>query len=225
MPPSSRVARVMRGFKNKRTGRAETLQRLETTAEELFGNRGWRAVSMDEIALGAGVSKATLYSWFPDKRALYRHVVAATLATQVAALEALQCASAEPGADITTVAVGVLEVLHDAPVVRLFRLAADRASLPDESAQMAVEQILRRSRDVLQGYFAGPGASRLPASLTADGAARVVLTMLVDQQHAKAVLGLEDRARAELVEHARCTARFIAAATRAVEQPEDRSAW
>jgi AcrR family transcriptional regulator len=39
-------------------------------AAELFLDRGLGAVSMDEIAARAGVSKATIYRWWPTKEAL-----------------------------------------------------------------------------------------------------------------------------------------------------------
>jgi TetR/AcrR family transcriptional regulator, mexJK operon transcriptional repressor len=44
-------------------------------ARDLFLAAGYGGVSMDNIAAGAGVSKATLYSHFADKDALYRAIV------------------------------------------------------------------------------------------------------------------------------------------------------
>lgn len=40
-------------------------------AREVFLAQGFEAASVDEIARRAGVSKATLYSYFPDKRLLF----------------------------------------------------------------------------------------------------------------------------------------------------------
>jgi len=37
------------------------------TARELFSNRGYRKVSMDEIAKVSGVTKRTIYRYFKDK--------------------------------------------------------------------------------------------------------------------------------------------------------------
>jgi len=45
-------------------------------AETLFFANGYGAVSMDQIARTAGVSKATLYAYFPSKDALFAHIVA-----------------------------------------------------------------------------------------------------------------------------------------------------
>ncbi len=44
-------------------------------AREIFLRDGYERASVDEIALQAGVSKATLYAYFPDKRQLFGEVV------------------------------------------------------------------------------------------------------------------------------------------------------
>ncbi|MEM6727800.1 MAG: TetR/AcrR family transcriptional regulator [Pseudomonadota bacterium] len=44
-------------------------------ATEIFLTQGFEGASVDEIARRAGVSKATLYSYFPDKRLLFVEVM------------------------------------------------------------------------------------------------------------------------------------------------------
>ncbi|SMX39460.1 TetR/AcrR family transcriptional regulator [Maliponia aquimaris] len=46
-------------------------------AREVFMRDGFEGASVDEIARQAGVSKATLYSYFPDKRLLFIEVASA----------------------------------------------------------------------------------------------------------------------------------------------------
>lgn len=58
----------------------ETNLRILSFAESLFMQRGIRAVSMDDIAVGLGMSKKTLYQYFADKDELVDAVVAAHLA-------------------------------------------------------------------------------------------------------------------------------------------------
>lgn len=43
-------------------------------AREIFMSDGFEGASVDNIAKAAGVSKATLYSYFPDKKALFTEV-------------------------------------------------------------------------------------------------------------------------------------------------------
>ncbi len=63
-------------------GAAGTVERILAKAETLFAERGFDAVSMNEIAAAAGVSKATVFHHFSSKQALYlavvRHACAAT---------------------------------------------------------------------------------------------------------------------------------------------------
>jgi AcrR family transcriptional regulator len=49
--------------------------RVIATALDLAGERGLAALSMDELAAAAGVSRATLYRLFPGKPALFRELV------------------------------------------------------------------------------------------------------------------------------------------------------
>ncbi len=46
-------------------------------ARDIFMTQGFEGASVDEIAKNAGVSKATLYSYFPDKRLLFMEVAKA----------------------------------------------------------------------------------------------------------------------------------------------------
>jgi AcrR family transcriptional regulator len=48
---------------------------LLSVAIEVFGERGFHATSMDEVAEAAGVTKPVLYQHFPSKRALYRELL------------------------------------------------------------------------------------------------------------------------------------------------------
>ncbi|MCL6282760.1 TetR/AcrR family transcriptional regulator [Ruegeria sp. 2012CJ41-6] len=56
-----------------RTGRK--FDQVLKGAREVFMADGFEGASVDDIAKAANVSKATLYSYFPDKRLLFREVV------------------------------------------------------------------------------------------------------------------------------------------------------
>jgi AcrR family transcriptional regulator len=60
---------------------------ISASARELFAERGYRAVSVDEIARRAGVTPPVLYDHFDSKRDLYAHLLerqAEELTTRVA---------------------------------------------------------------------------------------------------------------------------------------------
>lgn len=54
---------------------ATTAERILDTAERLFAERGYAAVSVREIAGGIGLNQASLYNHFPSKQALYEAVL------------------------------------------------------------------------------------------------------------------------------------------------------
>lgn len=54
--------------------RAVTRTRVCEAASELFFRRGFSAVSMEDIAQAAGISRSTLYVHFPDKADLFSEI-------------------------------------------------------------------------------------------------------------------------------------------------------
>lgn len=66
--------------------RQQTLDHLAQTAYRLFETLGYDAVTMEQIAAQADVSKGTLYNHFPVKEALLAHRFHGELAATLAAL-------------------------------------------------------------------------------------------------------------------------------------------
>lgn len=58
-----------------RMAAAERREQITTVARELFAERGYRAVAVDEIARQAGVTPPVLYDHFDSKRDLYAHLL------------------------------------------------------------------------------------------------------------------------------------------------------
>ncbi|TAM45717.1 MAG: TetR/AcrR family transcriptional regulator [Gammaproteobacteria bacterium] len=69
---------------------SETVARILAAAEELFSRRGFDAVSMNDIAEAAGVSKANIFHHFESKNALYLAVVRNACSDSVERLQQLQ---------------------------------------------------------------------------------------------------------------------------------------
>lgn len=75
-------------------------------ARTVFMRDGFERASVDDIAREAGVSKATLYAYFPDKRLLFMEIATAECRRQTDEAEAL--------------------IDPDAPVDHVLRLAAEK---------------------------------------------------------------------------------------------------
>ncbi|MEJ5254521.1 MAG: helix-turn-helix domain-containing protein [Acidimicrobiales bacterium] len=65
-----------------------TRRRLLAIAIERFGERGYRATSVSEIARAAGLTQAAAYAYFPSKEALFDAAVDADASALVAEAEA-----------------------------------------------------------------------------------------------------------------------------------------
>jgi AcrR family transcriptional regulator len=64
----------MKGIYNMHEDR-EIKERIITKAEEMFLQFGYSKVKMEEVAAGLGISKKTLYKFFPSKENLIREIV------------------------------------------------------------------------------------------------------------------------------------------------------
>ncbi|GAA3860096.1 TetR/AcrR family transcriptional regulator [Celeribacter arenosi] len=62
---------VALSIETSRIKRGRKFEQVVAGARSVFLREGFEGASVDEIAREAGVSKATLYSYFPDKRVLF----------------------------------------------------------------------------------------------------------------------------------------------------------
>lgn len=67
----------MSGLNKRQQNRIEKEARILDAALQVFAARGFAAASMDEIALAAGISKPTLYTYFASKDLLFTAVLTA----------------------------------------------------------------------------------------------------------------------------------------------------
>jgi AcrR family transcriptional regulator len=73
-------------------------------ARAVFMSDGYEGASVDAIARAAGVSKATLYSYFPDKRILFLEVAKAECGCQIEEADAILGDEASPREVLSTAA-------------------------------------------------------------------------------------------------------------------------
>jgi AcrR family transcriptional regulator len=67
--------------------KAETRQHITDTARRLFGERGFEAVKVAEVAVAADVSEATVFNYFPNKEDLFYSGLEAFETAMLAAIE------------------------------------------------------------------------------------------------------------------------------------------
>jgi AcrR family transcriptional regulator len=84
-----------------RVKRGRKFDQVLAGARQIFMSDGFEGASVDDIARAAGVSKATLYSYFPDKRLLFMEVAKSECIRQAeSAVEAIDMS--QPIQDLLT---------------------------------------------------------------------------------------------------------------------------
>ncbi len=122
-------------------------------ARKVFLQDGYDGASVDDIAREAGVSKATLYSYFPDKRLLF---------VEIARQECLR--QAEDSRSIVPPDLPVREVLEQAALrivsascsslsLSIFRVCASEAERFPELAQEFYQNGPQLAQTLLAGYM------------------------------------------------------------------------
>lgn len=96
-------------------------------AREIFLRDGFEGASVDDIARAAGVSKATLYSYFPDKRLLFMEVATRQCKEQArTSIESID--SSQPPRDVLRrVAHQFLGFIYSDMGQRIFRICVAEA--------------------------------------------------------------------------------------------------
>lgn len=122
-------------------------------ARKVFMSQGFEGASVDLIAKEAGVSKATLYSYFPDKRVLFVEVAKEECARQ--ADRALQVENTDlPVRDVLiNMAKSMMEFLTSDFAQRIFRICVAESDRFPELGQEFYKSGPQLMEDRLSEYF------------------------------------------------------------------------
>ena len=118
-------------------GRLQARRRQQTRGEiiraafELFGRHGYEEVSMDSVAAAAGVSRATLFNYFPQKELILREIAAARV-------EKLKTILAE-------FAVSGKTPCFEDIVELILRLCEENARIVGKSKKLLLEAVFRQA--------------------------------------------------------------------------------
>jgi AcrR family transcriptional regulator len=104
--------------------------RILDSAFVTFGERGFLATTIKEIASGAGISSGTIYTYFPDKEAVFRAAVTRGWENFIAELERLAVGSDQRQERIDSLLSKGFEALGNAlPLIRGMFFDASRLNL------------------------------------------------------------------------------------------------
>ncbi|UFU05651.1 TetR/AcrR family transcriptional regulator [Ruania halotolerans] len=107
------------------TAAAQTAQHVLDSATTLFAAKGFADVSLDDVALDAGVTRGAIYHHYRNKTGLFR-AVASRLQTNVAdaVVAAAESAGADPAAQLRAGSHAFLDAITAAPAVRVLLVDA-----------------------------------------------------------------------------------------------------
>src|SRR5690606_34673041 len=112
----------------------------------LFGERGFAATRLEEVAARAGVSKAALYRYFPGKQALFEAAVRHAILPRLEAVEELVARERYEGssADLLRFLFDRLGALVDSDASVLPKLVIAEAGNFPKLAEFYVETVVKR---------------------------------------------------------------------------------
>jgi AcrR family transcriptional regulator len=121
----------------------------------LFTERGFSASRLDEVAALAGVTKGTVYLYFPNKEELFKAVVRETILPNIAQFEAMaaQASDATASVEILLSIFRFFPQFIASPAGALLKLViAEAGNFPD-IARFFVEEVIQRARQLLGGMI------------------------------------------------------------------------
>jgi AcrR family transcriptional regulator len=130
-------------------------QELLEAALSVFAEKGFTAARLDEIAARAGVSKGTLYLYFPSKEALLEALIDAAILPRIERVERL--AARWPGSSarlLRTIARMVARVLRHERIVAFPKLVIAEATNFPAFAERYRRRVIDRGVALLAGVIA-----------------------------------------------------------------------
>ena len=133
----------------------ERPQQIIDAALTIFGERGLANARLEDIAKHAGLSKGTIYLYFPNKEELFREVVRHTIVAQIERAERELAAAAAQSATETLEQFvrGYWRFLRSPKFAALFRLIhAELGNFPD-LARFYASEVVERWRRLVTGIL------------------------------------------------------------------------
>lgn len=132
----------------------ERPKQILDAALAMFAEHGLACTRLDDIAKLAGLSKGTIYLYFPNKEELFREVIRQTVIAQIERGERdVASTSGAAGASLKQFMSGYWQFLRSPVFVALFRLVnAELHNFPD-LAQFYAEEVIARGLRLICGVL------------------------------------------------------------------------
>ena len=121
----------------------------------MFGERGLAAARLEDVAKRAGLSKGTIYLYFPNKEELFREMVRHSVVSHIEEREQEVSAAAGTASDVLTQHLrSYWKFIRSEPFAPLFRLIhAEIHNFPD-LARFYADEVVARSHRLMSTLIA-----------------------------------------------------------------------
>lgn len=168
----------------------ERVKRVLEAAADQFIDYGFARVSMDAIAKASGVSKVTIYSYFPTKEALFEATVEIYTEEVFASLPPGTLDPGNPEAALTMIGKAFLKLKRSDKVLGSFRMmfasAGEHTDVCEAFYRQGPEKLIHQVAEYLRTADAA-GSLAIPSP---DEAADQFLSLFLGQAHIRVMLGL-----------------------------------
>src|SRR3954447_1280741 len=133
----------------------ERPKQILDAALAVFAERGLAAARLDDIAKRAGLSKGTIYLYFPNKEELFREVVRSTLVARIEEAEReMSRRSAETAVEqLSDYIDGWWKYLRSPTYSTLYRLIIGELPRFPALAQFYADEVVRRAHTLVGGII------------------------------------------------------------------------
>ena len=153
---------------------------IVAAALEVFGERGYAASRLDEVAARAGVSKAALYRYFDSKEALFEAAVREALLPNLAAVEAMAARHDGSSAELLRFLFARLAALLESDASVLPKLMIAEAANFPELADFYLDEVVQRGLGLISRILArGVARGEFRAVELASAAPLVIAPVLL----------------------------------------------
>lgn len=167
---------------------AERRLRLREAAARVFLRDGYTAASMEGVARAAGMSKRTLYQFFPSKAALFEETIAAALAP--IALDTELEREPDLHQALTGILIAAARHLLAERQIGIFRLAIGERPCSPELAEATFRVLTSRGASALERRLTADTAAGRLRLERPEAAARMLYGMVLGSAQIRLLLGV-----------------------------------
>ena len=193
----------------------ERLKRVLDAAAGQFIEFGFARTSMEAIAKLSGISKVTIYSYFPTKEALFEAAVGSCTDVVFASLPPGALDPHNPGDVLTMIGTSFLKLMRSDEVLGSFRMMFAAAGEHVDAGEAFYREGPAKLKRQVANYLRDTHAAGSLSIPSPDEAADQFLALFHDSAHLRVMLGLAKPEAHEDAHRVRSNVALFIRATRA----------